>query len=184
MRESVGVATPVSLWGRVASVLKARVPTRLWGLGRGLVEMSLLASLVPVASDLVVTSVFVGYSAYSAWRLLRGGSTRVGSDEESSDGNAEQLLRLHDRFDATTGFLDDIGRVMPLSIPVLWFSLSIPAYLGAGLLPGAGLLALAAGVTFVPLFLSARAGLFKAIERLRTRKRLAVTEDGADALGR
>ena len=141
---------------------------------RGLIEMSLLASLVPVASDLVVSSIFVGYSAFSTWRLLRGrGSVSArSSDAEPSDHNAEELLRLHDRFDATTGFLDDIGRTMPLSIPVLWFSLSIPAFLEAGLFSGAGLLALAAGSTFVPLFLSCRDGFLKAIERLRARERL------------
>ncbi len=178
MTESFSVATPTPLWGRIASVLRTKVPTPRWGgLGRGLVEMSMLASFVPIASDLVVTSVFVGYSALATWRLLRRrGSVRAGpSDAESSDRNVEELLRLQDRLDATTGSLDDLGRTMPLSIPVLWFGLSVPFYLQAGLFTGAGLLALAAGITFVPLFLSSRAGILKAIERWRIRRQLVLT---------
>ena len=184
MTEGLGVATLKPLWGRISSVLRTRVPTPpRGGLGRGLVEMCMLASLVPVASDLVVTTVFVGYSALSTWRLLRRrGSVGAGSsDAESSDCRAEELLRLHNRLDATTGFLDDIGRIMPLSIPVLWFSLSVPFYLEAGLFSGAGLLTLAAGSVFVPLFLSSRAGLLKAIERLRVRKQLPLTRQPIDA---
>ena len=135
--------------------------------------MSVLASFVPVASDLVVSSVFVYYSAFSAWRLLRRRSVSAGSSyTESSDCNGEELLRLQDRFDATTGFWDDIGRIMPLSIPVLWFSLSIPSYVEAGRFSGAGLLAMAAVSMFLPLFLSSRDGLLNAVERWRAGRQL------------
>ena len=135
--------------------------------------MSVLASLVLVASDLVVSSVFVYYSAFAAWRLLRRRSASAGSSyAESSDRNGEELLRLQDRFDATTGFWDDIGRIMPLSIPVLWFSLWIPSYVEAGRFSGAGLLALAAVSVFLPLFLSSRDGLRNAVERWRAGRQL------------
>ena len=133
--------------------------------------MSVLASFVPVASDLVVSSVFVYYSAFSAWRLLRRRSVSA-SYAESSDCNGEELLRLQDRFDATPGFWDDIGRIMPLSIPVLWFSLSIPSYVEAGRFSGAALLALAAVSMFLPLFLSSRDGLLNAVERWRAGRQL------------
>jgi len=160
---------PTTITERLSSALRARVPTPPWGLVRGLIEMSVLASFVPVASDLVVSSVFVYYSAFSAWRLLRRRSVSAGSSyAESSDCNGEELLRLQDRFDATTGFWDDIGRIMPLSIPVLWFSLSIPSYVEAGRFSGAGLLAMAAVSMFLPLFLSSRDGLLNAVERWRS----------------
>ena len=141
--------------------------------------MSVLASLVPVASDLVVSSVFVYYSAFAAWRLLRRRSASAGSSyAESSDRNGEELLRLQDRFDATTGFWDDIGRIMPLSIPVLWFSLWIPSYVEAGRFSGAGLLALAAVSVFLPLFLSSRDGLLNAVERWRAGRQLLLKRRG------
>ena len=89
------------------------------------------------------------------------------------------MLDLQDTVDASDDFLDDLGRALPLSIPVMWFGLSVPAFLEAGYwLVGTGL-GLAAAAMSVPLFLTVRSGLFKALDWRRARKELRAGDEQA-----
>ena len=162
MRDQVAIAERRSLPGRALEGLRERVPQKLWSLGRGVVEMAVLASAVPVASEAVVTGIFVGYSLLATKRLLRRSARRITSDASESDVAGLALLRVHDELDATEGFLDDLGRTLPLSLTVIWFGASVPAHAVAGYWGMAGVLGAAACAAFVPLFMSVRSGLFNA----------------------
>ena len=157
---------------KVRDVLGLRVPTKLWGLGRSLIEMAALASLVPIASDIVVTGVFTSYSLLVAYRIVRRKDAAPARENPESE-TAARTLRLLDRIDASSNFLEDLGYVAPLSVPFLWFALSVPAYLAAGQFLSASVLGAAAALTCIPILGAVRSGVRKTMQWWRGRADLA-----------
>lgn len=137
--------------------------------GRGLLWMSALASLVPLLDDPWISGVFLGFSGWSLRQVLRekrnGPQTPVTIRPSEESAKAELLLDLQDQMDRSAGGPAELGKLLPLIIPQVWFGASLLLHASAGRWYLAGVSLAGTVVASMPIFLRAREALGKMWDR-------------------